>query len=94
MTFLESLGASFTGDDGRQHVPQLLRLVYHHRTTLLDAANLIDGVALSEDKLIRNYDEAAKKNYLHWLAEATNATVLERRRTSALVSPRQLRCSI
>ena len=78
MDFMEALGASFTGDDGRQHVPQLLRLVYHHRTTVLDAANLIDGVPLSEEKRIRNYDEAAKKNYLHWLAEATNATVLER----------------
>ena len=78
LDFLEALGASFTGDDGRQQVPQLLRLVYHHRTTILDAANLIDGVPLSEEKWIRNYDETAKKNYLHWLAEATNATVLER----------------
>jgi hypothetical protein len=78
LLFLHQLGARISEDDGRLRIPQILRLVYHHRTTELDPANLIDGVPLSEDRLIRNYDEAAGKNYLHWLAEATSATVLER----------------
>ena len=78
LAFLQQMGAQTSEDDGRLRIPQLLRLVYHHGTTALDANNLIDPVPLSEEKRIRNYDEAAKKNYLHWLAEASNATVLER----------------
>jgi hypothetical protein len=75
--FLQELGAQVS-DRGNLRIPQLLRLVYHHRPTPLDPNNLIEAAPLSEEKLIRYYDEAAKKNYLHWLAEAPNETVLER----------------
>jgi hypothetical protein len=83
ITFLQQMGAQMSEDNGRLRIPQLLRLVYHHGTTPLDATNLIDAAPLSEEKRIRNYDEAAKKNYLHWLAEASNATVLERQEFGA-----------
>ena len=77
MLFLQEMGAQVSDDNGQLRIPQLLRLVYHHRTTPLDATNLIDAAPLSEENRIRNYDETAKKNYLHWLAEASNETVLE-----------------
>lgn len=78
LSFLQTLGAEISEPNGKLRIPQLLRLVYHHGFTSLDAANLIDGVPLAEDKLIRDYDTAAKKNYLDWLAEAPSAAVLER----------------
>jgi len=70
LNFLSTLG--YEGN-----VPQLLRLVYQHYHTLLDAANLIDNVPLSENDGIRYYDPEAKKNYLHWLAEANSIPILE-----------------
>ncbi|MBC8086844.1 MAG: hypothetical protein H7Z40_06230 [Phycisphaerae bacterium] len=76
--FLQQLGAKVQQPDGALTIPQLLRLVYDHRTTVLDANNLIDTAPLSEEKWIHFYDEAAKKNYLHWLAEAASESVLER----------------
>ena len=57
--------------------PQLLRLVYQHYTSTLDAANLVDNVPLSEDKWIRYYDADGEKNYLDWLAEADSPEILE-----------------
>ncbi len=87
LTFLQQMGAQISEANGKLRIPQLLRLVYHHGTTALDAANLIDAVPLSEEKWIRNYDEAAKKNYLNWLAEAWNATVLERQDFGVGVAP-------
>lgn len=70
LLFLQSLG--FSGS-----VTQLLRLVYQHYHTTLDAANLVDNVPLSEKEGIRFYDTALQKNYLHWLSEATSTTVME-----------------
>jgi hypothetical protein len=87
LPFLQQFGAQISDATGKLRIPQLLRLVYHHQTTALDATNLIDAVPLSETKWIRNYDEAAKKNYLNWLAEASNATVLERQDFGAGVAP-------
>lgn len=87
LSFLEKLGARLTDEQGQLQVPQLLRLVYHHRTTTLDAANLIDSVPLAEDRLIRNYDSSASKNYLHWLAQAADAAVLERQDFGAGIAP-------
>jgi hypothetical protein len=78
LTFLQQMGARISEENGRLRIPQLLRLVYHHGTTALDANNLIDAAPLSEEKGIRDYDEAAKKNYLHWLAEAADERTLER----------------
>jgi len=76
--FFESFG--FKPGDVKPNftIPQLLRLVYQHYTATLDAANLIDDVPLSEEKLIRYYDEIARKNYLDWLAEATTPDILEK----------------
>lgn len=75
--FLQQLGYS-TDESGQLKVPQLLRLVYQHYHTTLDAANLIDNVPLSEKDGITYYNEAAKKNYLHWLSEITDLDALEK----------------
>lgn len=87
LSFLERMGAELTDERGQLQVPQLLRLVYHHRTTALDAANLIDSVPLGEDRLIRNYDNSSNKNYLNWLAEASDASILERQDFGAGIVP-------
>jgi hypothetical protein len=55
---------------------QLLRLIYRHYTTGLDAANVVDGVPLSETALVREHDPTTHKNYLNWLAEAASADAL------------------
>lgn len=87
LSFLQSLGATLTDEDGQLQVPQILRLVYHHRHTTLDAANLIDAVPLAEDRLVRNYDTNSGKNYLHWLAEATDSSTLESQNFGVGVTP-------
>jgi hypothetical protein len=77
LAFLTALGYDERDAQGRLKVPQLLRLLYQHYHTALDAANLIDDVPLSEREPIRHYDAAAQKNYLHWLAEAQSVVSLE-----------------
>ena len=77
LLFLHSLGYNVMNPDGGLQSPQLLRLVYQHYFTPIDTGNLIDNVPLAEDKLIRYYDETAKKNYLNWLAEARTVAALE-----------------
>jgi hypothetical protein len=78
LNFLSSLGYNLTDAQGNLRVPQLLRILYQHYHTTLDANNLIDAVPLSEKDPIRYYDEAAKKNYLDWLAEAQSIDALEK----------------
>jgi hypothetical protein len=78
LNFLSPLGYALTDAQGMLRVPQLLRILYQHYHTPLDAKNLIDAVPLSEEETIRNYDEAAKKNYLDWLAEAQSIEALEK----------------
>ncbi len=76
-TVLESFGWQPAGGLGNTASrPPLLRLIYQHYTTALDAANLIDGVPLSETDGIREYDPVAHRNYLHWLRDATSIDVL------------------
>lgn len=77
LTFLRSLGYG-AAETGALAVPQMLRLVFQHFHTPLDAANLVDNVPLSEEKLIRYYDEPHEKNYLDWLAETATVDALER----------------
>ncbi len=78
LNFLSPLGYNLTDAQGNLRVPQLLRILYQHYHTTLDANNLIDAVPLSEKDLIRYYDGAAKKNYLDWLAEAQSIDALEK----------------
>jgi hypothetical protein len=78
VAFLQSLGYNERADDGALKVPQLLRLVFQHFHTSLDASNLVDGVPLSETEAVRDYDAALKKNYLDWLAETRTVDALER----------------
>jgi hypothetical protein len=77
LVFLEKLGYDTTGPNGLLKIPQQLRLVFQHYHTLLDAANLIDNVPLSEKDKITNYDKVLGKNYLHWLSEAKSVEMLE-----------------
>jgi hypothetical protein len=77
LNFLSNLGYQLVGPDGQLRVPQLLRLVYQHYHTLLDATNLIDNIPLSEKNGIRDYGTTAGKNYLHWLLEADSLKKLE-----------------
>lgn len=74
--FLVSLG--YTLPSATVPLPQLLRLVFHHRQTQLDAANIIDNVPLSEKDGIRYYDETNRKNYIHWLMENNAVAALEK----------------
>lgn len=78
LNFLRPLGYTLTDANGLPVVPQLLRILYQHYDTALDAKNLIDAVPLSEKDLIRYYDEVAKKNYLDWLAQAQSIDALEK----------------
>jgi len=78
LAFLQSLGYAQPGSGTALQVPQLLRLVFQHFQTRVDAANLVDSVPLSEKNGIRYYDETLKKNYLHWLSEAQVVDALER----------------
>ncbi len=75
--FLQLLGYT-VDENGELKVPQLLRLIYQHYHTTLDAANLIDNVPLSEKDHITYYNEGAKKNYMHWLAEIKDLDMLEK----------------
>jgi len=77
LNFLSGLGYDLQDASGNLRVPQALRLVYQHYATMLDAANLIDQVPLSEKAVIRYYDEANRKNYIHWLAESGTIDALE-----------------
>lgn len=77
LNFLHSFG--YTADDnGKLKIPQLLRLIYQHYHTTLDAANIVDNVPLSETDGITYYNQTAKKNYLHWLAEINTLDILEK----------------
>lgn len=78
LNFLSGFGYDITGPNNQLRIPQLLRLVFQHFHTALDAANLVDNVPLSEKEIIRFYDEALKKNYLHWLFETTTVAALEK----------------
>lgn len=77
LAFLESLGYD-NRENGQLKVPQLLRLVFQHFHTPIDAKNLVDDVPLSERELVRYYDEVLRKNYLDWLAETPTIDALER----------------
>lgn len=76
LNFLNSFGYNIRGTDGQLKIPQLLRLVFQHYHTLLDAANLIDNAPLSEKDGIKEY--AAGKNYIHWLLETETIAALEK----------------
>jgi hypothetical protein len=78
LNFLNGFGYNVRDQAGFLKVPQALRLIYQHYSTLLDAANLVDNVPLSEKNAVRYYDEMNKKNYLHWLAETSTIAALER----------------
>ena len=78
LNFLSSLGYDVSGPNNTLRIPQLLRLVFQHYHTGLDAANLVDNVPLSEKEIIRFYDDALEKNYLHWLFESTTLAALEK----------------
>ncbi|WP_315820305.1 hypothetical protein [Paraflavitalea speifideaquila] len=71
-------GNSMMDDKGVLQIPQQFRLVFQHYQTLLDAANLVDNMPLSEKDSIHYYNEAEKKNYLNWLKEANTIAALEK----------------
>jgi hypothetical protein len=75
LTFLSSFGYVAKGPDGKLRIPQLLHLVYQHYNALLDAANLVDNVPLSETEPITRYD--GQKNYINWLIETNSVSALE-----------------
>ena len=59
-------------------IPALLMLVWRHYQTALDPKQLIDGMPLSEAGGIKPFGNAGT-NYIDWLiANASNATALER----------------
>jgi len=78
LNFFSSLGYNITGNDGQLQVPQLLKIIFQHYHTALDASNLIDNVPLSEFNQIRNYDTALQRNYIDWLAQSSTVATLEK----------------
>jgi predicted nucleic acid-binding Zn-ribbon protein len=78
LTLFNTWGNSMMDDKGVLQVPQQFRLIFQHYQTLLDAANLVDNVPLSEKDGIHYYNEAEKKNYLNWLKEANTIAALEK----------------
>lgn len=76
--FFSSLGYNTKGNDGQLQVPQLLRIIFQHYHTTLDASNLIDTLTLSELDPIRNYDSTLQKNYIDWLLESNTVAALEK----------------
>lgn len=75
--FLASLGYN-PPQNSELKAPQLLRLVFQHFHTPIDATNLVDFVPLSEKEVVRYYNEVLKKNYLDWVAETQTIDALER----------------
>ncbi|MDE3251009.1 MAG: hypothetical protein KGO82_20255, partial [Bacteroidota bacterium] len=86
LTFFTSLGLNISEIPGFT-IPPLLRLIFQHYASRLDASNLIDSVALSEQKGIREYAPGAAKNYLGWLAAANSVDVLEKQDFGAGITP-------
>ncbi len=68
---------------GNFKTPQLLKIIYQHYHTTLDAANIVDNVPLSETDEIRPYDAVTKKNYINWLSEINTIDVLEKQNFGA-----------
>ncbi len=77
LNLFAQFGYQLQDESGNLKVPQALRLIYQHYTTLLDASNLIDNLPLSEEEMVRDYDPDVKKNYLHWLADAASIAALQ-----------------
>jgi len=77
LNFLSSLGYNTRGNDGQLQVPQLLKIIFQHYHTTLDASNLIDNVPLSESSQISTYDTILQRNYIDWLAESSTVEALE-----------------
>ncbi len=76
---LGQLGYAAGRPDGTQKpLPLLLGLIWRHYQTRLDAAQLIDGLPLSETNGIKPYDAETGANYIDWLlANAADADALE-----------------
>ena len=58
LIFFNSMGLNTASMDPPFTIPQLLRLVYQHYTSTLDAANLIDNVPLQKKSLSVNIRQA------------------------------------
>ncbi len=69
LLWLQSFGFNPSGPDEKLNVPQILKLVYQYGATLLDPANLVDKLPVSETSSLSN-------NYINWLTTASN-TALE-----------------
>ncbi len=78
LALFKAWGNPLEDDKGMLQIPQQFRLIFQHYHTLLDAANLIDNVPLSEKDGIRYFNETEKKNYLNWLKEANTIAALEK----------------
>jgi hypothetical protein len=84
LNFLGDLGFEPPLVNGKADIPQLLRLVYQHYHTALDAANVVERFPLA-DKPLHNYTEG--KNYIHWLQEATSVAQLEKQDFGTDIKP-------
>jgi len=91
-TLLKNLGYSQKSDDGTlKPWPLLLQIIFQHYHTQLDNKNLIDGEPLSEEHLIKPYDEAANLNYIHWLlANAADEDGLQKQDFGTAAKPHSL----
>jgi len=76
LRFLEQFGFQPPLVNGKLQIPQLLRLVYQHYHTTLNAKNIVEAFPLSETTPLHNYAE--NKNYIHWLLETNTVEQLER----------------
>jgi hypothetical protein len=77
LRFFREFGFVELDETGTVRIPPLLRLVFQHYHSKLDASNLIEAGPVSETEIVRYYNESVSKNYLHWLSEVSSETALE-----------------
>lgn len=86
---LASFGSRPVRPDGTpKPYPLLLQLIHASLPTRIPAAQLIDGLPISEARRIHPYDEASGNNYIDWLAaNARNAEALRTEDFGAAKTP-------
>lgn len=85
LNFLRDFGFEPPLVNGKQDIPQLLRLVYQHYHTRLNAANVVENFPLSETEGLHPY--ALDQNYIHWLIDTKSVTELERQYFGTGITP-------
>lgn len=79
LNFFQDQGLDVGNVPGGWTIPQLLRLVFQHYHSTLDAANLVEAFPLSEKRGLHRMHTTGndQRNYIQWLAEVDSVDDLE-----------------